>query len=102
MPLINFKVELKLEWTLCLSPAGADNTELVLIKLFLLSKTKNYMFKIYRLFISMYQNEYKTKSENKNTANEYRYFLKSSFFGVNRLFVFVYLNRKDVVKQFNA
>ena len=28
---------------------------------------------------SVYWNEYKTKSENKNTANEYRYFLKSNF-----------------------
>ena len=29
-------------------------------------------------------NEYKTKSENKNTANEYRYFLESSFVGIER------------------
>ena len=39
---------------------------------------------------SVYWNEYKTKSENKNTTNEYRYFLKSNFVGVNRLFVLVY------------
>ena len=42
-------------------------------------------------------NEYKTR-ENKNAANEYRYFLKSNFAGVNRLFVLVYLNRENGVK----
>ena len=35
---------------------------------------------------SGYWNEYKTKSENKNTTNEYRYFLESNFVGVNRPF----------------
>ena len=35
---------------------------------------------------SMYWNEYQTKSENKITTNEYRYFLQSNFAGVNRLF----------------
>ena len=39
---------------------------------------------------SVYWNQNKTKSENKNTTNEYRYFLKSNFVGVNRLFVLVY------------
>ena len=33
------------------------------------------------------------KSENKNTTNEYRYFLESNFVGVNILFVFVYSNQ---------
>ena len=33
---------------------------------------------------SVYWNEHKTESENKNTTNEYRYFLKSNFVGVNR------------------
>ena len=47
---------------------------------------------------SVYWNEYKTKSENKNTINEYRYFLKSNFAGVNRLFVLVYLNTDKDVK----
>ena len=36
----------------------------------------------------MYWNEYKTKNENKNTENKYRYFLESSFVGVNRLLNF--------------
>ena len=48
---------------------------------------------------SVYWNEYKTKSENKNTANEYRYFLESYFPGVNRLFVLVYTNEGDNYKR---
>ena len=31
--------------------------------------------------------------ENKNTTNEYRYFLESNFVGVHRLFVLVYSNQ---------
>ena len=34
---------------------------------------------------SVYWNEYKTKSDNKNTANDYRCFFKSKFVRVNRL-----------------
>ena len=33
---------------------------------------------------SAYCNKYKTKSQNKNTKNEYRYFLESNFVGVTR------------------
>ena len=59
----------------------------------------------------------KQKSKNKNTTNEYRYFLKSNFVGVNRLFVLVYSNQeanfkkfktgrdylpKDIIKNYNA
>ena len=33
---------------------------------------------------SVYWNEYKTKNENKDTKNKYRYFLESNFIGVNR------------------
>ena len=43
----------------------------------------------------VYLNEYKTKSENTNTTNEYRYFLERNFVGVNRLFVLVYWNQDD-------
>ena len=50
----------------------------------------------------MYLNEYKAKSENKNTTNECRYFLESNFVGVNRLFILVYLNRDNDVKRFKA
>ena len=41
---------------------------------------------------SVYWNECKTKSENKNSANQLKYFLESNFVGVNRLFVLVYTN----------
>ena len=52
---------------------------------------------------SGYWKECKTKSANKNTTNEYRYFPESNFVGVNRLFVFVYLNRdNDVKKNWNS
>ena len=49
---------------------------------------------------SVYWNEYKTKSENKNTKNEYRYFLKSNFVGFNRLFVLVYSIKNDNSNRF--
>ena len=45
---------------------------------------------------------YKTKNENKNTTNEYRYFLEINFVGVNRLFVLVYTNEDAVSKKFKA
>ena len=51
---------------------------------------------------SVYWNEYKTKSENENITNEYRYFLKSNFVGVNKLFVLAYTNQDTNVKTFNA
>ena len=34
---------------------------------------------------SVYWNEYKTKSETKNTSDEYTYFRQSKFVGINRL-----------------
>ena len=56
---------------------------------------------------SVYLNEYKTKSESKNTMKEYRYFLESNFLGVKILFVLVYqiktmqneIKLKDVIYQ---
>ena len=54
------------------------------------------------LKISVYLNEYKTKSGNKNTTNECRYFLESNFVGVNRLFVSVYINQDVNAKRFNV
>ena len=47
----------------------------------------------------MYWNEYKTKSENKTTTNEYRYFIESNFVGVNRLLVLVYSNQDNDAKD---
>ena len=44
----------------------------------------------------------KTKSENKNMANEFRYFLKSNIDGVNRLFVLVDQNGGNEEKWFNT
>ena len=51
---------------------------------------------------SVYWNECKPKSENKNTKNEYRYFLESNFVGVSRLFVLFFLNRDSDVKRYRA
>ena len=48
---------------------------------------------------SVYWNGYKTKGENKDTTNEYRYFLKSNFRGVNKLFVLVYSNTENGAKR---
>ena len=72
---------------------------LILIILFLLSRTENDMSlvatlspkdnqKLSKLLSkgferSVYWNEYESKSDNKNTTSEYRYFLDSNFVGVN-------------------
>ena len=48
----------------------------------------------------VYWNEYKTKSENKKTTNEYRYFVKSNFVGINSLFVLAYSNQDANSKRF--
>ena len=108
MLLINCKVELKLKWTkYCVfSAAGADNVNnrnpnnIV----FTVKGTKSYVPVVIssardnqKLLIhlsrgferSVYWNEYKTKIENKNTTNEFRYFLESNFVGINRIFVLV-------------
>ena len=50
----------------------------------------------------IYWNEYKANSENKNTKNKYRYFLSSSFVGVNKLFVLVYSNQDADSKRFKT
>ena len=41
---------------------------------------------------SVHWNKYKTKSENKNITNEYRYFLEWNFVGVKKFLVSVDLN----------
>ena len=46
----------------------------------------------------MYWDEYKTKSRNKNTTNDLKYFLESNFVGVNRLFILAYSNADDTEK----
>ena len=51
---------------------------------------------------SVYWNEFKTKSENKNTTSKYIFFLESKFVGVNRLFVIIYSNQDDNLKRYKA
>ena len=51
---------------------------------------------------SVFWNEYKTKNKNKNTTNEYRYFLELNFVGVNRLFGLVYLHQDDNSERFKS
>ena len=109
MPLINCKVELKLKWSkhCVLSVDGADNVngnndDNNII--FSIKNTKLYVpvvplstrdnQKASKLFskgfeVSVYSNEYKTKSDNKITTNAFRFFLDSDFVRVNRLFVLV-------------
>ena len=46
----------------------------------------------------VHSNEFKTKVRKKNPTNEFRYFLKSNFGGVNKLFMLIYLNTDNDVK----
>ena len=48
----------------------------------------------------IYWNKYKTKRDNKNTTNEYRY--KPDFIGVNRLVVLVYSNQDFNSRRFKT
>ena len=125
MPLINCKVELKLKWTkyCVLSEAGNDivndndndddgnniiftikETKLYVPVVTLLARANQKLSKLLSKGFerSIYLNEYKTKSENKNTTYEYRYFLESNFIRVNRLIVLVYLNTENDVKRFKT
>ena len=112
MPLINRKVELKLKQTkyYVLCAAGNDNLNND-------NDSKNIIIKDTKLYVpvvtlsaknnqtqskritkgferSLYWNQYKTKRENKNITNEYKYFLESNFVGVSGLLVLVYLNKQ--------
>ena len=51
---------------------------------------------------SVYWNEYKTRSENKNVTNEYRYFLEPNFVGFNPLFVLFYSKQDVNAKRYKA
>ena len=120
MPSINYNVELKRKWTrhCVLSAAGADSddanfnniiftikdTKLFVPVVTLSEKDNQKLSKLLRKGFerSVYWNEYKTKNENKNATNEYRYFLESNFFGVNRLFVLVYSNQGTDSKRFKT
>ena len=113
MPLINCKVGLKLKWTksCVLAAAGVDNadaysnnfifvvkgTKLCIPAVTLSAKDHQKLSKLHskRFERSVYWNEYRTKSKNKNMAHQYRYLLKSNCVGVNRFFFVVYSNQDD-------
>ena len=106
MSLINCKVQLKLRCTKhCVtSVAGTDNTNgtnndsniifaikdtklyIPVVTLSVIDNQKLSTFLSKRFERSVYWNEYKTKSDNKSTINEFKFFLESIFVGVNRLF----------------
>ena len=50
---------------------------------------------------SVYWNEYKSKSENKNMTNKYRYLLESNFVRVKRLFILIYSTKMTFLKGIN-
>ena len=130
MPLINYKVKFKLNWTnhCILSALGADNAD---------AYSNNIIFNIFNIIFnfnvpvvtfsakdnkkiskllskgfegSVYErtnewvNEYKTKIENKNKdmINEYRYFLDSNYVRFNRLFTLIYSSQDDNAKRYNV
>ena len=116
MPLINCKIELKLKRTkyYVLPTAAVDNnvansnntvftivdTKLYVPVVTLLArdnqKLSNLLSKVFER--SVYWNE----CENKNATNEYKYFLKSNFVGINKLIALIYLNRDNNVKRFKT
>ena len=96
-----------------MSADGAGNTNIV----FTIKDTKSYapvvtlsardIHKLSKLLSkgferSVYWNEFKAKSENKNTTIEYRYFLESNCVGVNTLFLLVYSNQDNNSKRFKT
>ena len=123
MPLINCNVELKLKYTkyCVLSAAGNGNvindnnnannitftikdTKLNVPVVTLSARDNQKLSQLLskQFEILVYWNEYKTKSENKNMTNEYRYFLESNFVRVNRLFIFVHSNQDADPKRFKT
>ena len=115
MLLINCKIVLKLKWTkYCVLSANSndndnDNNITFSIKDTKLNVTvvtlsardnKKLSTLLSRGFdISFSWNEYKTKIENKNTTNRYRYFFASNFIEVDRLFALVYSNQDNDPKR---
>ena len=51
---------------------------------------------------SVYWNEYKTKSDIRDTTSEYKYFLESNFVGVNRWFVLIYSIQDNDAKRYKT
>ena len=120
IPLLNYKIELKLKWikSCVLSATGTDNidanpnniiftikdTKLYVPVVILSAKDNQKLSKLLSIGFerSIYWNEYKTKNENRNITNKYRYFLEWNFVGVNRLFVLVYSNQDNNAKRFKT
>ena len=120
MPLINCEVEFKLKWAkYCALPAAcADNidtnsnniiftikdTKLYVSVITLSAENNQKLSKIVNKWFerSVYWNECKTKSENKSTTNEYKYFLESNFVVINILSILVYANQDVNAKRFQT
>ena len=116
IPLINYKVELKLSWTkYCVLFAGGNDSPdnfIVTIKdtklydsvVNLSARGNQKVSKLLRKRFQrlVYWNEYKTRSNNKDIKNEFRHFLESNFVGVNGLFVLIYTTHGNNVKIFDA
>ena len=117
--MINYKVDLKLNFTRhCVLALGSvDDADANPNNILLLSNTQNYItwlsfyqkktIKNCQYFLadqdrSVYWNGYKTKSGNRDTKNEYIYFLKSNFVVVKRTFKLIYSNRVNDVKRHKA
>ena len=118
MPSINCKIEWKIRWPkhCVLSVAGTDGNHDDNDIIFPIEGTKLYVpvvtllatknQKLSKLLSkgferSVYWDECKTKSEKKNTTNEYSYFLESNFVVSNKLFILVYSNEANNAKKFN-
>ena len=101
MPLINCKVELKLKQKkYCLFSGGNDDANanhdniiftikgaILYIPIVTASDNQKLSKPLSKGFErSVCLNEYKTKSDNKDTTNEFTYLLESKFVGVNRLY----------------
>ena len=101
-PLINYNVELKMKWTkYCLLSFGSADNDYANSD----NKTKsdqNFSPKDSKMTTMYWKSENKTKSENKSSTNEYGYFLKSNFVGVNRLFALIYSNEDENAKRFKT
>ena len=110
MPLVNRRAELKLRWTrYCILSASGNKNNInedanVNNIIFTIKDTKIYVpvvtlsardnqklsKRLSKGFEgSVFWNEYKMESDNKNTTNELINFLESNFVGVNRLFEFI-------------
>ena len=111
MPLINWKTELKLTDSNANDDANSNNiiftikdTKLYVPVVTLSAKGNQNLLKLLSKGFerSVYWNEYKTKSENKKTTIQFRYFVKSNFVWVNRLFALFCLDYGHDGRRFDA